>query len=156
MKKISKLTLLLFLLAYSGIASAQKIKQPKPSYKTAVGVKFSPLAVSIKSMSGKKKAFEFLGYFNHGFRLTVLAEYYGNINEDKNFKWYIGGGGHVGFASKAYGGDAKLGIDGVIGLDYKFKGLPLNLSIDWQPSYGFGDDENFTANWGGIGVRYCF
>lgn len=156
MKKALVTVMTLFLLSLYGVVSAQKAKPPKPAYKTAVGVKFSPFGVSIKSMSGKKKAFEFLGYFDHGFRLTALVEYHGNISSEGNFKWYIGGGGHVGFDNKANGGDAKLGLDGVIGLDYKFMRMPLNISLDWQPSFGFGDDKTFTANWGGIGLRYCF
>jgi hypothetical protein len=32
-------------------------------------------------------------------------------------------------------GRAAAGLDGVLGLDYKFKGAPINLSLDWQPSY---------------------
>lgn len=136
--------------------SAQAKKQPNPSYKTAIGAKIFPLALSIKSMSSRKSAFEFLGYFKDGFRITGLFERHGVINQEGNLKWYIGGGGHVGFSDKVHGNDAKLGVDGVIGLDYKFLNMPLNLSLDWQPSFGFGDKSSFTANWGGIGVRYCF
>jgi hypothetical protein len=32
-----------------------------------------------------------------------------------------------------------VGIDGVLGLDYKFNGAPINMSLDWQPSFEFGD-----------------
>ena len=52
-----------------------------------------------------------------------------------------------------YDGKTSLGIDGVLGLDYKFPGMPLNVSVDWQPSYEFGDFEGFSGNWGGIGLR---
>lgn len=135
---------------------AQQPKLAKPEYKTAIGIKFFPAAASIKTFSGKKAAWEFLGYFNDGFRLTILSEYHGKLNSDGHLKWYIGGGGHAGFSNKASGGSAKIGIDGVIGLDYKFLHLPLNLSLDWQPSFGFGDESSFTGDWGGIAVRYCF
>ena len=27
-----------------------------------------------------------------------------------------------------------IGVDGVLGLDYKISGAPINVSLDWQPS----------------------
>jgi hypothetical protein len=48
-----------------------------------------------------------------------------------------------------------FGIDGVLGLDYKIKGAPLNLSIDWQPSFNFVGYSYFS-NWGGLAIRYTF
>ena len=49
-----------------------------------------------------------------------------------------------------------VGVDGVIGLDYKFRGAPINLSLDWQPSFEFGDNRGFVSSWGGLGIRYTF
>jgi hypothetical protein len=40
-----------------------------------------------------------------------------------------------------------IGIDGVLGLDYKFNGAPINVSIDWQPSFEFGDYVGFSSLW---------
>ena len=156
MKKIVIPVLLAMVLLKAETVAAQDKKTGNPSYKTAVGIKFFPFGISVKSMTTKKTAFEFLGYFNEGFRVTVLYEYHGILNQQGNLKWYIGGGGHVGFADNAHGSDTKLGVDGIVGLDYKFLHLPLNLSLDWQPSFGLGDNSSFTGNWGGIGARFCF
>jgi hypothetical protein len=52
-------------------------------------------------------------------------------------------------------GGSSFGIDGVLGLDYKFNGAPINMSIDWQPSFDFTYSE-FAGNWGGISLRYTF
>lgn len=153
MKKIVITCVVLFLMSFLSEAFAQTAN---PSYKTSVGIKFFPMGLTIKSMSGKNSAFEFLGYFNDGFRVTVLSEHFGSINQANNLKWFIGAGGHAGLADQSNGGSAKLGIDGIIGIDYKFLHLPLNLSLDWQPSVGFGDQTTYSTNWGGIGVRYCF
>jgi hypothetical protein len=48
------------------------------------------------------------------------------------------------------------GIDGVTGLDFKFNNLPLNIALDWQPSFEFGVGtlNGFQGNWGGLAVRY--
>jgi hypothetical protein len=49
------------------------------------------------------------------------------------------------------------GIDGVVGLDYKFKKLPLNVSLDWQPSLELiTPGAEFQAGRGGIAVRFAF
>ena len=49
-----------------------------------------------------------------------------------------------------------VGIDGVLGLDYKVKGAPLDVSLDWQPSFNFVGYNYFEGGWGGLGIRYAF
>jgi hypothetical protein len=78
-------------------------------------------------------------------------------------KWYAGPGAHLGFWSDSWKkenpeADAgiSIGIDGVVGLDYKFKDVPINLSLDWQPSFSFVGYNYFEGGWGGLGIRYTF
>lgn len=125
------------------------------SYKTAIGVKFYPTGVTLKTFVRSNAAFEAIGYFwDRGTRITALYEYHHNLSESGSLKWYIGPGAHVGFYKPAfYDGGTSLGIDGVLGLDYKFPGIPINVSLDWQPSYEFGNYEGFSGNWGGVGLR---
>jgi hypothetical protein len=47
-----------------------------------------------------------------------------------------------------------IGVDGVLGLDYKINGAPINLSLDWQPSFTFSGYSYFEGGWGGLGIRY--
>ena len=77
--------------------------------------------------------------------------------------WYIGYGGHMGIWSEewkknnpAHDAGIALGIDGILGLDYKIKNAPLNLSIDWQPSFNFVGSSYFESGWAGLGIRYTF
>ncbi len=154
MKKAFMTVVVLFLLSVTVKVFAQK--SGNPDYQTALGVKFYPFAFSLKTRVAPKAKLEFLGYFKDGFRLTGLYEYYGKLNEKENLKFFIGGGAHLGFADKDHGGNANGGVDGIVGLDYKFLKLPLNISLDWQPSYGFGDENAFTGDWGGLGVRLAF
>jgi hypothetical protein len=153
MKKVFATLVVLLFLSFSINVFAQKSDVDKPNYQTGIGVKFFPFAVSLKTRVGTKNYMEFLGYFKDGFRLTGLYEFHGKINEAGNVKWYLGFGGHAGFASGSTNSDVKLGADGILGIDYKFRHLPLNLSLDWQPALGIGDDNSVT-NWGGLAVRF--
>ena len=141
------------------LSNAQSSSSNSSTYTTALGVKFYPTGITLKHFISDKHALEGLGYFyNYGFRVTGLYEIYGDINNAPGLRWYIGPGAHVGFYNTKYGGGSSAGVDGVLGLDYKVTNAPLNLSLDWQPSFEFGDNFNngFSGGWGGFGIRYTF
>jgi hypothetical protein len=147
-KKI--LSAAIVLLVVIGSVSAQ-------DYKTALGVKFYPGAITLKHFISDKAALEGIGYFyNHGTRITGLYEFHFDIPNADNLRWYVGPGAHVGFYNTKYGGGSQIGIDGVLGLDYKIKSAPINLSLDWQPSFEFGNaiGNGFGGSWGGFAIRY--
>jgi hypothetical protein len=151
--------LLLFILitGFSFNAQAQRERR-ELNYKTAFGVRYQPFGFSAKfNNSYKNRSFELVGYLKDGF--VAGAYYYWNIdlNKKHTMQFYFGGGGQAGKLNEENGGDALFGVGGIIGLDYKFKKLPINLSFDWQPSYQIaGDDEQFQGEWGGIAVRFAF
>lgn len=155
MKFLASSILILFL--FSSSAKAQD-NIGSHEYKTALGVKFYPGAVSLKHFIKPKAALEGLGYFwNRGFRVTGLYEFHNDINGVEGLKWYVGPGAHVGFYNSKHGGGSSFGVDGVIGLDYKIREAPINLSVDWQPSIEFnGAYDGFSGNWGGLAIRYVF
>lgn len=155
MKFLASSILILFL--FSSSAKAQD-NIGSHEYKTALGVKFYPGAVSLKHFIKPKAALEGLGYFwNRGFRVTGLYEFHNDINGVEGLKWYVGPGAHVGFYNSKHGGGSSFGVDSVIGLDYKIREAPINLSVDWQPSIEFnGAYDGFSGNWGGLAIRYVF
>jgi len=134
------------------------------SYHTALGVKLYPGAISIKHFKEKNKAIEGLGYISSdGFRLTGLYELHHPLGDIDGFQWYVGGGAHVGIWSDSWKRDypnresgLAIGIDGILGVDYKIKGAPLNVSFDWQPSFNLIGYNYFEGGWGGLAVRYTF
>ena len=152
--------------------SAQKRSSSFSSenYVTAIGVKVYPAsggaAVTLKHFINKGAALEALGSFwERGGRITGLYEFHWDIPGAPGLKWYVGPGVHVSFYNgkyynrNTYGGSyVAPGIDGVIGLDYKFSKIPLNLSADWQPSFDFGNEryKGFVGDFGGIAARYTF
>ncbi|RYF89649.1 MAG: hypothetical protein EOO03_05540 [Chitinophagaceae bacterium] len=158
--KRTALAIMVLMTIFQGSSSAQS-NIGSSDYKTAIGVKFYPGALSVKHFVNEKHALEGLAYFwNRGTRITGLYEIHGNIENADGLKWYIGPGAHVGFYNNKtyngvnYNGKTYIGVDGVLGLDYKIKSAPINFSLDWQPSFEFGDGAGFSGNWGGLAIRY--
>lgn len=153
--------LLVTLVITTTVTNAQSMD---PDYKTAIGFKIYPGALSIKHFIKNDVAIEGLGYFwNYGSRITGLYEFHGNVDGVRGLKWYAGSGAHIGFWNdkwkKAYPGRQSgiaIGVDGVVGLDYKFTGAPISISVDWQPSFNIIGYNYFEGGWGGIGFRYTF
>lgn len=137
---------------------AQSRSTSSSSYKTALGVKvWDGGGISFKHFLSDKNAIELIGYFwNRGSRITGLYEIHGPVTGAPGLQWYIGPGAHIGFYNTKFGDGVFAGIDGVLGLDYKFKGAPINISLDWQPSIEFGENRGFVGSWGGLGIRYTF
>jgi len=80
---------------------------------------------------------------------------------DGNFNWYVGAGGGVGqidFDNDFPGNPSNetfLFAAGDIGIEYDFD-IPLLLSLDFRPEFGFGDfrdDVDFDI---ALGIRYQF
>ncbi|MEI6189595.1 MAG: hypothetical protein WCP61_04145 [Chitinophagia bacterium] len=172
--KLARLITTLFFLQISLVVFSQSTTILAPSqefisaYSKAIGVKLYPGAISYKQFYRPNKAVEGIGFISvDGFQLTILNEKYTSFENTENLSWYIGYGGHFNIWSEDHKKKLELinpsrnagvavGIDGILGLDYKIKGTPLNVSVDWQPSFNFVGDSYFENGWGGIGVRYTF
>ncbi|MEJ7587621.1 MAG: hypothetical protein WKI04_08675 [Ferruginibacter sp.] len=170
MRKKLLLPACILLLAITNIKAQKSRSFTSSDYTTALGVKLYPGtgggAVTFKHFIKKGAALEAIGSFwNRGTRATGLYEFHWDINDVPGLKWYVGPGVHVSFYSDKYytqnrfgGSYAAAGVDGVIGLDYKFNKIPLNLSADWQPSFEFGNEryKGFGGDFGGVSARYTF
>ncbi|WP_143774420.1 hypothetical protein [Niastella vici] len=160
MKKIVALLGLLALLTVSR-THAQSMGS---EYRTAIGAKFWPGALTIKHFIKDDAALEGIAYFwEHGFRFTGLYEFHGDINSAPGLKWYVGPGAHIGWYNNGYwyhdhyydDGAASFGIDGVLGLDYKFRGAPIAMSLDINPYFEFLHHP-YANVWGGLGIKFTF
>jgi hypothetical protein len=148
------------MLAISLIVAGACVAQEDRSiqYKTAIGVKISGgVALSYKTFVKPTHALEAQGmFFSEGVRFAALYEFHEGTGVP-GLSWYVGPGAHVGFWKKTsrvkYNSSADVGIDGVLGLDYKFNGIPLNLSVDWQPGYSFLG-AGLQPQFGGLAIRY--
>lgn len=93
------------------------------------------------------------------FKLTGLYQWVWIL--DGNFNWYVGAGGGVGQIDfkKDFPGNPDnetfIFAAGDIGIEYNFN-IPLLISLDFRPEFGFGDyrdDLDFDI---GLGIRYQF
>jgi len=136
-------------------------------YQKALGIKFpGGVSITYKNFVTENNNIELQGTFKDGgFRLSGLYEFNFYTLNVEGLSWFVGPGAHLGFGKKdTYDANNKLvskssadiGIDGIIGLDYKIKDLPLNISLDWQPSIVIAGNTDFSGAYGGIGIRYTF
>jgi hypothetical protein len=126
-------------------------------------MRFTHAAITVKHFVKQDAAIEGIGYFwKDGFRFTGLYEWHGDIRGAKGLKWYVGVGGHLDVFDDEYrdrgnpNENAALGLDGVLGLDYKFTGAPINVSLDWQPSVTFIGATYSNIDWIGVSFRFAF
>lgn len=170
MKKGYIIIMCLIGLLYAGTGFGQKNDEGQV-YKNAVGVKFYPGALTIKHNFNNLIGAEGITYLYSGnsVRVTGLLEFNFNIEKVSGLRWFVGPGAHVSFAKHRAQATTFVGVDAIVGLDYKFAGIPLNVSVDWQPSFEFGEDPKyngvtdrlqygpgFTGGWAGAAIRFTF
>ena len=135
--------------------------QTETTYESALGVKISAgRALTYKRFVTPTNAIEVQTmFFKKGIRLIGLYEFhFYNIDGVDGLGWYVGPGAHVGFYFARYKPDYNtvidLGIDGVIGLEYRVKNTRLNISADWQPSFSLLGKSGIQPQFGGLALRY--
>ena len=162
MKLTRFITTISFLLITYLANSQATTEQYTSPYKKAIGFKLNPGAISYRSFYTRNKAVEGIGFISlDGFQLTILNEKFTPFANAENLTWYMGYGGHFNLWSERYklnnpskSAGVAVGVDGMLGLDYKLKNTPINLSVDIQPAFNFVGASYFDLGWGGIGIRY--
>ncbi|MBL7729748.1 MAG: hypothetical protein JNM88_01110 [Chitinophagaceae bacterium] len=165
MKK-TRLFLLPALLFLTFAAAAQETSSGS-GYSTALGVRLSSSnamvnnSVSLKHFINDKLAIEGLFSFGDPLAIGALAEIHKPLASE-GLTWFYGGGGYISFVKKVNTTtqktttDPNFGAMGVIGLDYKFNNIPLNLSLDWKPELNIVSDINFEPAAIGFTARFTF
>lgn len=155
--------LLFTLVAIATLTTMTLTKANAQGYKNAIGGRFgSANGISFKTALNNNAMLELIGNFrsknsvNH-VQITGLYEVYNPIKGAQGLNWFYGGGATVGSVKvKGYDGDLYLGLNGVLGLDYKFSGAPINLSLDWIPTLLLTPDTDFYSGDIGLGIRFTF
>jgi len=152
----------LFLLAiavvgFSAMSMAQEIS------KNAIGLRIGDndglgAEISYQHALGESNRLEIdLGFRSSNsvdaIKLAGLYQWVWNI--DGNFNWYAGLGGGLASYSAGDFDETSLFGAGDIGIEYNFD-VPLLVSLDFRPEFGFGDfndDADFDI---AISFRYQF
>lgn len=127
------------------------------NYRLALGIRMSNSTPTINtSFSGKyfiteRSAVEGLVSFGSRFGMGALLELHQPLAAE-GLTWFYGAGAYVGFQDH----DTYLGPTGVLGLDYKFPNVPVNLSLDWKPELDIIPDINFVPDAFALTVRFTF
>ncbi len=158
MNNFTKTVSLLILLALISFSSNAQ------DYNTAIGVRLGyGTGITAKHFIASNRAVE--GIIDsrwQGVRVTGLYEVHKKFPNAEGLGWYYGVGAHIGFwntrnrRNEFNNASAVVGIDGIIALDYTFKELPINLSLDWKPGFNI---IGYSGYWGreiAVGIRYAF
>lgn len=157
----SVIALFVGIVMFTGTSSAQ-------SYNTGLGLRFGGLTsgITLKHFISQKAALEgILSIGNRSVVLTGLYEMHAPIDQTSQLKVYYGVGAHLGFfqdggsyyynSKRLYTSTTVVGIDGILGLDYKFRNAPINISLDIKPFVDFFNG-NYIYFDGGLSLRYTF
>lgn len=139
------------------------------NYTSAIGARLGyPLSASFKYFMNESHALEaYVGTRGYDFyrwtNVSVGYQIHRGIDAagfPEGFKWYYGAGGSIYFWSWDTGfGDGEsnstFGVQGYLGIEYTFEDIPLNVSVDWVPTFfinGFGS--GFGGGYGALAARY--
>ena len=146
MKKIYVLAIVVFCSTFAVSAGE--------SGENALGVRFGYGGeVSYQRMLGSYNRLEIDAGWNSKY-LGVAGIYHwvwDLSNLGPGFKWYAGIGAQVGIHES----DFALGIAGDIGIEYNFT-IPLQLSLDYRPTFYLIPGTDFSASNAGFSIRYKF
>jgi len=154
------------------------VQMQAQDYQSAIGLRMgSPVSVSYKTFLSETNALEaFVSFRSNTISRSLGGHKWSYIGIGAAYQvhapleiqgldglyWYYGAGGSIYFwnYNDAFFddyGNMSLGIQGYLGLDYKFDGAPINMSVDWVPSFFInGYITGFGANYGAFSVRYTF
>lgn len=157
---MKKIAFLLFICLATG-----SLQLKAQEYSTGIGVRGGyPSGLSIKHFVGSASAVEgILGAKWGGVQATVLYEIHAPAFSAEGLYWYYGIGGHIGFWDGYDRGPfdededdfVGIGVDGVVGIEYKIQEIPITISLDLVPAFNIAENPGFWID-AGLGLRYVF
>ncbi len=148
-KKITftKTCMLIFI---SALLSFNSLKAQ--DYRNGIGLRAGNFSgITFKHFMRETAAIEaIVNPYRHGLNLTLLYEKHAFAFDTKEFRWFYGLGGHVGVYNGSHYGNrfyrdnygpyynydrnfVNLGIDGILGLEYKITEIPFTIGLDFKP-----------------------
>jgi hypothetical protein len=82
--------------------------------------------------------------------ITALYELHNYDFASEALRWYYGAGPHLAMSSQA----TDIGLDGIIGIEYRINEGPISLSADWKPSLAIIGAGGLVGDEGAITLRY--
>jgi hypothetical protein len=154
-----KKSILTALMAFSILTLAEA-----QDYKTGIGLRAGlSQGLTVKHFFSGKAAFEGLISARYeNLEITGLFEIHNQAFDVRRLNWFYGFGAHIGFRDEHH--DWKYehttyttaGIDGILGIEYNFEEIPINLGVDWKPYINLNGYYGLHADGGAFSIRYIF
>lgn len=137
------------------------------AYETGIGLRGGlSNGITVKHFIGSDVALEGILHTRwRGFGITGLFEIHANAFGVDELFWYYGGGGHIGFYpyydnspfdDEFSGNTTVIGVDGILGIEYNIREIPINVSVDWKPTVNLIGLSGPYLDGGALSVRYTF
>jgi hypothetical protein len=124
-------------------------------YKNALGFRISGVSslggagVTYKHYLNESRAIEAIFSFKDPIGIGGMYQVHKPWTILENLNWFYGGGAFVTFDKP----NAGFGTMGIIGADYKFEAIPLNISLDWKPEIAFAPKFALNFNTFALSMR---
>ncbi|MES2559391.1 MAG: hypothetical protein V4590_06600 [Bacteroidota bacterium] len=140
------------------------------SYHTAIGLRAGGTSgLTVKHFISSGAALEgIIGIWNNAFSITGLYEKHSGTGT-AGLNWYYGGGFHVAAENNRYyrnryyyrdyysDGGVGIGIDGILGIEYKIIPIPFAISLDVKPFIDVNTHGGaFFSLDPGLGIKFVF
>lgn len=120
--------------------------------------------LTVKHFVGERVAIEGILLTRwQGVAVVGLYETHWSLGSTLPANVYFGTGGHVGVwngNNVSWRQDPSnftiVGIDVILGFEYNFDMIPVNLSADWKPAFNVIGHQGYWAEGGAFSVRYTF
>lgn len=139
---------LITILAFVVVCSVAKSQELGIRFGDVVG---NDVAVDALFSTGKFSRIHADVSFGDGVGIEAVWDFLFRPLSGEALNWYAGVGASAWLDDPFF-----LGVNGEIGLLYKFNGVPISLSADWRPVFYIVEDTDFRADGFGINVRYVF
>jgi hypothetical protein len=141
---------------------------PVDNYRFAIGIRAGETSgLTFNFNTSGTTGLEFIaGIWSNWVSITGLYEIRSPALNAKGLNWYYGGGGHFSFATGTYyqegrnyprGDYSAIGLDGIMGLEYKIPEIPFALNFNLKPLFEINSvgDLYFGLD-PGLGVKFTF
>lgn len=161
---------LLFAVFFVGVllwqkAAAQETSKT-PGAKNRLGIRFGNSDALVNNSISYQRFFkpnlaaEALLSLGGAGAIGLLLEKHKPLRKE-GLTWFVGGGVYTAFragegAFPTKENHQRYGLQGIVGLDFVFPGLPANLSVDWKPELNLVKEFTFEPAALGFGARFVF
>lgn len=132
----------------------------------AVGIRMGlGTGVTFQHFMNDRVAFEAIAYQRLGAaNLTVMAQAHERISNVKGLRYFYGAGAHAWVYNQnsvlqdnvLRKNSYALGVDGIVGLAFYLRSMPISFSVDWKPAINLKGSNYIEWDAGGLSARYRF